>query len=93
MGWNISFFSAMMHFFPVGGKQNWNEIDSLLTHQSLLLTQKALGIGKVTAEYNLFIFSAAVYFISEGSDGFPFYYSDLSAQINSAKHGFQPPHS
>jgi len=62
----------MMHFFPVGGEQNWNVIDESEGHQTVT-GSKSLDIGKVTAEYNLFIFSTTTYFISEDTDfGFPF---------------------
>lgn len=53
-----------MHFFPVRVKQNWNVIDILLARQSLLLPQKALRIGKVTAEYNLSIFSTETLYLT-----------------------------
>lgn len=53
-----------MHVFPVRGKQNWNVIDILLARQSLLLPQKALRIGKVTAEYNLSIFSTETLYLT-----------------------------
>lgn len=53
-----------MHFFPVRGKQNWNVIDILLARQYLLLPQKALRIGKVTAEYNLSIFSTETLYLT-----------------------------
>lgn len=53
-----------MHFFPVRGKQNWNVIDILLARPSLLLPQKALRIGKVTAEYNLSIFSTETLYLT-----------------------------
>lgn len=54
-----------MHFFPVREKQNWNVIDILLARQSLLLPQKALRIGKVTAEYNLSIFSTETLYLTD----------------------------
>lgn len=40
MRWKFFFFRATMHFFLVGGKQNWNVIDESEGYQSLLLAQK-----------------------------------------------------